>query len=78
MDVAGVRLDLNNELSCEMFQETTKILVVDDEDSMGRLVCSKLGNQGCKYAQGASAEEARSLIEAQDFDSIVAQNNRIR
>ena len=69
--MANGKLDLSDELSGEMFQNAPKILVVDDEASVRDLVCRKLGKHGCKYAQAANAEEARSLIKGQDFDLIL-------
>ncbi len=69
--MASVKLDLSDVFSGETVQEVPKILVVDDEASVRRLVCRKLENQGFKYAQAANAEEARSLIKGQEFDLVL-------
>jgi putative nucleotidyltransferase with HDIG domain len=64
-------IDFGDEMFGETVQDVPKILVVDDEASVRRLVCRKLGNHGCECAQAANAEEAKSLIKGQDFDLVL-------
>ena len=54
-----------------MFKETPKILIVEDEEDIQRLLFFHLIKQGCHVSSADSGEEALERIEEEDFDLVL-------
>jgi DNA-binding NtrC family response regulator len=52
------------------FKETSKILVVDDQDFLREMLCEYLKSQGFEVEQASNGQEAVALAGQQDFDGI--------
>lgn len=62
-----------NESSDQMPQAAvpaSRILIIDDEEPIRRLLAEILGQRGHRVSTASSAEEAMRLVEAEDFDLV--------
>jgi CheY-like chemotaxis protein len=49
-----------------------RILVVDDEEKMRRLLCIMLGRRGHETHEAADGREALELLQAQSYDLVIS------
>jgi signal transduction histidine kinase/FixJ family two-component response regulator len=62
--------DAATKLSVVRRFKVAKILVVDDEEPVRRLLCEILGEAGCEVVQAGSGRDALALFEAGRFDAV--------
>jgi len=74
IDGAGKRLESKNELTVESTRQI-RILVVDDDPGIGKLLTTKLKSSGFFSQSCSSGEEALKLLSNQSFDAIISDLN---